>query len=125
MYKYETSLTGSYELLKQNAKANRKCPTEAEAVMWNVLRGKKFGVRFRRQHPINDYIADFVCLSHNLVIEIDGGYHTEEDVKLKDKERTFYMEKEGFAVIRFTNEQVLSDIESVIAIIKQKLYDRR
>lgn len=125
MYKYETSLTGSYELLKQNAKANRKCPTEAEAVMWNVLRGKKFGVRFRRQHPINDYIADFVCLSHNLVIEIDGGYHTEEEVKLKDEERTSYLGKEGFSVIRFTNEQVLSDIENVIAVIKQKIYDRR
>ena len=122
MYRYETSLTGNYELLKQNAKANRKNPTEAEAVMWKALRGNNLGVRFRRQHPISDYIVDFVCLSHGLVIEIDGGYHNIEEVKKYDEERTFYLEKEGFSVLRFTNEQVLGDLDNVIETIKQRLY---
>lgn len=123
MYRYETSLTGNYDLLKQNAKANRKNPTEAEAVIWNVLRAKNLGVRFRRQHPINDYIADFVCLSHKLVIEIDGGYHTDEKVILSDEERTSYLEKDGFTVVRFTNEQVMLDIDNVIEFIKRKIYE--
>jgi len=64
-YKYETTDGSTYELLKKNAKSNRRNPTPAESLLWEELRGRKLGVRFRRQHPIEGYIPDFVCLKKN------------------------------------------------------------
>lgn len=123
MYKYITSVTGNYELLRELAKNNRKNPTQAETVMWNILKAKSFGVRFRRQHPIGDYIVDFVCLSKKLVIEIDGGYHTDECVAEQDLIRSSYLEQEGFTVVRFTNEEVLVDTNSVIEKLNRIIYE--
>lgn len=74
-YGYITSKTGNYHLLKKNAKSNRLCQTDAESCLWEFLRCKRTGCRFRRQHPIGDYIADFVCLRKMLIVEVDGGYH--------------------------------------------------
>ena len=87
-YKYETSTTGNYPLLQAHAKHLRENPTLAEEVMWRHLRGNALGQRFWRQHPFNDYIADFVCLKAMLVIEIDGGYHNDKATQLSDAERT-------------------------------------
>ena len=117
-FHYQTNDTSTYQLLCQNAKYNRKHPTEAEALSWEHLRGKQLGVRFRRQHPIYDYIPDFVCLSLNLIIEVDGDYHLAEEQKLSDEERDAYLASFGFQIIRFTNEEVLYDLNNVLNEIK-------
>ncbi len=92
--------------------------TEAEAAMWACLRGNQLGFQFRRQHPIYGYIPDFVCLKKRLVVEIDGGYHYIGDQPISDEERTKYLNQYGFEVIRFTNEEVLSNIDNVLTEIK-------
>jgi len=115
---YETANCSSYDLLKANANYNRNHPTDAESLMWEFLSGKLWGVRFRRQHIIGDYIVDFVCLKKKLVVEIDGGYHfTDEQTEL-DEHRTRKLNYLGFNVIRFTNEEVIGNTEYVLKTIK-------
>ena len=81
--------------------------TESERILWDVLHDRKiFSMKFRRQHPIDIYIADFYCHKYKLVIEIDGGIHLDKEVKLRDDGRTYDFERYGIAVIRFTNEEV-------------------
>ena len=92
--------------------------TSAESALWEVLRGKRLGYRFRRQHPIGDYIPDFVCLPKRLVIEIDGGYHFIGDQQLSDQERTEYLNQHGFEVLRFTNDEVIGNTEQIIKKIQ-------
>ena len=70
-----TSKTGNYDILKELAKENRKTMTAAESFLWGYIRNKKLGYRFRRQHPIDDFIVDFLYLPLKLVVEVDGGYH--------------------------------------------------
>ena len=118
-YRYETSRTGNYTLLREKAKENRRCPTHAEAALWQYLRGRNLGVRFRRQHPIGDYIVDFVCLEAKLVVEVDGKYHLQPDVAREDKIRERFLEQEGFQILRFTNDEVLCDPGKVALTIKQ------
>ena len=101
----------------------RKNPTEAESVLWSYLSDNKLGVHFRRQHPVYDYIPDFVSLKNKLIIEIDGGYHFEDEQPEKDAERTAYLNQVGFLVLRFTNEQVLGDIDTVLEEITNALED--
>ena len=117
-FHYQTNAASTYQLLCQNAKYNRKHPTEAEALLWEYLRGKQLGVRFRRQHPIYDYIPDFICLSLNLIIEVDGDYHLAEEQKLSDEKRDAYLMTFGFHIIRFTNEEVLHNLNKVLNKIK-------
>ena len=115
---YETTDGSTYRLLLRNAKSNRRYATQAETVLWEYLRGERLGVRFRRQHPVYGYIPDFVCLKKRLVVEVDGGYHFIEDQQVSDEERTYYLKQYGFEVIRFTNDEVLGNIEEVINRIK-------
>ena len=89
--------------------------------LWEVLRGNQFGEKFRRQHIIDDIIVDFVCLSKNLVIEVDGGYHQNPEVLELDRIKTEILNELGYQVIRFTNEEVLGNINSVIQSIKDEL----
>ena len=117
-FHYHTNDASTYQLLCQNAKYNRKHPTEAEALLWEHLRGKLLGVRFRRQHPVYDYIPDFVCLSSNLIIEVDGDYHLAEEQQLSDRERDTYLQHFGFHIIRFSNEEVLQNLDKVLNKIK-------
>ena len=91
--------------------------TDAERKVWSVLRGKETGFSFRRQHQIGQYIVDFVCLERQLVIECDGGQHTED----ADRERTQFLEKEGFKVLRFWNNDILQNIEGVYEAIMMEL----
>ena len=119
---YETASREIYDLLKQHAKSNRKEMTESEKVLWNALRDSIEGYRFRRQHAIGQYIADFVCLPARLVIEVDGGYHISPQQQDKDNARTDYLEGKGFHVVRFTNEEVSANIKGIIQIIKEALY---
>jgi guanylate kinase len=112
-YGYETG-GYTYNLLRKFSKDNRRYMTPAESALWEILRGKNLGFRFRRQHPIGDYIPDFVCLPKRLVIEVDGGYHFIGNQQLSDEERTQYLNRRGFDVLRFTNEEVIGDTNNVI-----------
>ncbi len=101
---------------KDNVRELRKNPTEAEALLWENLRKNKTGYRIRRQHAIDAFIVDFVCLTKWTVIEIDGEIHNYQ--KEEDKNRTQVIEENGYSVIRFTNEEVFEDIGKVVDKIK-------
>ena len=79
------------------------------------------GCHFRQQHVVIDYIPDFICLSKQLIIEIDGGYHLADEQPERDAERTEELTRQGFRVIRFTNEEVLGDIDNVLKTISNEL----
>ena len=108
-----------YDLLKENAIANRKTPTEAEAILWDLLKGNNIGLHFRRQHIILDYIVDFICLDKGLVIELDGGYHNNPEQKEYDEQRTAHLLRLDYTELRFTNEELLVNPDSVVAKIKE------
>ena len=109
----------SGELLNR-AKEMRKNPTETELILWNKLRGKKLDAKFRRQHPIDNYIVDFVCLPKKLIIEIDGEIHAFQ--KGADEQRQLKLEaKLGYTVLRFSNEEVLRDVNEVMRKITETL----
>lgn len=120
-YGYTTTDGTTYQLLLGKAKKMRNNPTEAESLLWQYLRGNGLKEHFRQQHPICGYIPDFVCLRLRLIIEIDGGYHSEGEQQEQDKIRQDYLEKEGFSFLRFTNEEVLYDTDETIGIIKDTI----
>ncbi|UKK51746.1 endonuclease domain-containing protein [Prevotella sp. E13-17] len=122
-YHYETAAPDRYELLKDFAKKNRGEMTESERVLWEALRKLNCGYHFRRQHPIGDYIADFICIKKMLVIEVDGGYHNEPRQLQDDLNRTEFLESKGFTVIRFKNEEIGNDLKTVIIRIKELLFN--
>jgi leucyl-tRNA synthetase len=102
-----------------NAKKNRKEPTEAENLIWQNVRDRKINnLKFRRQHPIAGFIPDFVCLEKSIIIEIDGGYHNEEEQIKFDKAREEWLKEYGFTMLRFTNEEVINNVSSVLQKIK-------
>jgi dTDP-4-amino-4,6-dideoxygalactose transaminase/very-short-patch-repair endonuclease len=108
-----------YPLLQEFAKQNRHNPTEAEEVLWNILRDKnETGYKFRRQHIVDQYIADFACIEKSLIIEVDGNYHNIKGQAEEDAARTCVIENYGYRVIRFTNEEVLYDTEHTLQKIK-------
>ena len=105
------------------ARKFRQNSTDAEEKFWNEVKAKRFlGLKFKRQYPIKPYYADFVCLEENLIVEIDGGQHCENG---KDKIRTRFLEKEGFEVIRFWNNEVLSNMEGVLSSLSLALSRKR
>jgi very-short-patch-repair endonuclease len=105
---------------KYFAKQLRAHSTDAEAVLWYNLRNRRFfGYKFRRQMAVGKYIVDFVCLERMLVIEVDGGQHAEQ--LLYDTERTKALVKRGFNVIRFWNNEVLSNLDGVLSTINEYL----
>ena len=106
-----------YQILKNNAVNNRKTPTDAETLLWQCLRDRQLGLKFRRQHAIGDYIADFICLEISLIIEVDGEYHNSEEQQEKDTIRTKYLNEQGFYVLRFTNNEVMNQTEWVLKSI--------
>jgi chorismate synthase len=119
---YVTSQRENYETLSAFAKSNRKNATEAEEMLWQRLRNRQInGLKFRRQHPIDGFIPDFVCLEAKLIVEIDGDYHNEEDQIKYDLLRTKWLSMSDYRLIRFTNTQVLHTIDDVILEIKDHL----
>ena len=110
-----------YDLLKQYAYKNRYNQTEAEQNLWYHLSGNQLGLHFRRQHIIGCYIADFICVKRNLIIEIDGGYHSQVEQKIKDYLRTEDLEKMGFEVMRFSNDEILRNLPEVLDKIFNKI----
>ena len=111
----------NYKLMKEHASRMRLEMTDAEKQLWQILRGNRLGVKFRRQHVVGDYIVDFACLSAGLIIEVDGGYHETEDQMILDKEREMSLRNIGFTIIRFKNEDIFKNFEHVIEIIKQNI----
>ena len=97
----------------------RKVSTPAEHKLWSRLRNDQLGVTFRRQHAIGNYIPDFCSPKAKIIIELDGSQHLEQAEY--DSERTKYLETQGYGVLRFWNNQVLNDIESVIRAIMQAM----
>ena len=118
---YKTSCPDRYDLLKVFARDNRKCPTQAETVLWEYLKGKSLGYRFRRQHSVLDYIADFICLEKRLIIEVDGEYHFTEQQQQEDANRTERLHANGYRIIRFRNDEILNNLDIVIEKIKERL----
>jgi very-short-patch-repair endonuclease len=106
--------------LRAIAKHLRKRQTDAEGLLWNRLRAKQIdGLRFRRQEPIDRYIVDFLCYEVRMVIEVDGGQHVEQ--KKVDKERDDWLASQGFKVLRFWDNDVLTNVEGVLEKIKDQV----
>ena len=118
---YKTAYPDRYEILKAFARENRKNATLAESVLWEQIRDNALGVKFLRQHIIGDYIADFLSRKGNLIIEVDGGYHAERQQQENDAIREQWLESVGFHILRFSNEEVLNDINNVIQRISNYL----
>jgi very-short-patch-repair endonuclease len=107
---------------KHRAIKLRKVPTPAERKLWSQIRNDQLGVTFRRQHAIGNFIPDFSCPKAKLILEMDGSQHLDQEAY--DDERTKYFESLGYKVIRFWNNQVMNDIESVIKAIMYELESR-
>lgn len=104
--------------LIQFARLLRKNSTIAERKLWHKLRSRNFfNLKFRRQEPVGDYIVDFICYEKKLIIELDGGQHNE--FSEKDIPRTKALERDGFKVLRFWNNEVIKNIEGVLTVIKE------
>ncbi len=113
---------GATEHIAQNAIALRRNETPAEKFMWKLLRNRNIkGFKFRRQHPISRYIADFYCHEAKLVIELDGDVHLIEEIKEYDKKRQEAISQFDLKVLRFKNEEVFFETNKVIEIIEKHL----
>ena len=102
------------------ARALRHRQTKAESLLWYVLRNRRLcGLKFRRQFPVEPFIADFACVEARLIVEIDGGYH--DYTYADDRSRQRRLEQSGWKVLRFSNEDVLDDVEAVAVAIARHL----
>ncbi len=106
-----------YKVLKTRAEDMRANPTKAEKVLWEKIKNKQLGIKFRQQHIINIFIVDFCSIKSALIIEVDGAIHKNQ--KEADAERTRILEKEGYKVIRFNNKEILYEIDTVLNKIKE------
>ncbi|GAA3983666.1 hypothetical protein GCM10022210_39260 [Mucilaginibacter dorajii] len=105
----------------KNAEVLRYNMTPAEELLWGHLKGQQLGVKFRIQHPLGIYIADFYCHQHKLVIELDGSIHNRIDVAQSDIERQINLELDGIKVIRFTNDQVFNNLNKILEQINTQI----
>ncbi|SPD72926.1 conserved hypothetical protein [uncultured Desulfobacterium sp.] len=104
------------------AKDLRKRATDVELRLWSHLRARQCqGFKFRRQHPIGPFIVDFVCLEKRLIIELDGGHHALPAEALKDRQRDAWLEKEGYTVLHFWDNEVLMNLNGVLEVIRERL----
>ena len=115
MYKFNNK----YQIKSQRRRL-RKDQTRAEMVLWSRLRRKQSGYKFRRQHSFSKYIIDFYCPALLLAIEVDGNIHDEHTQRTYDELRQRYLEEHWIKVIRFKNEQVYYELESVLSVIKKE-----
>ena len=104
------------------ARLLRKNSTKQERILWNLLRNSNLkNYKFKRQHPIGNYIVDFICKEKMLIIELDGGQHNQPENINYDNERTIYLKKRGFKVLRFWNSDVDENITGVYDVIMKNL----
>jgi cyclase len=120
-YKQGGMFEGASHLIFANAKHLRKNMTNAETVLWTYLKKDIIGFKIRRQHPIGLYIADFYCHKSKLISEVDGSIHDEPEIKEADDARQKELERWGYTIIRFTNQEVTEKTEEVIKIITDKV----
>ncbi|GGD84874.1 endonuclease domain-containing protein [Planktosalinus lacus] len=119
-YHDESMFRGAPTSSFSKAESLRNKMTNAETLLWEALKNNQLdGFKFRRQHPIHLYIADFYCHKLKLVIEIDGAYHKTKEQKVIDKQKTFDLESQGLKVVRFTNEKVESSLDEVLKGIRE------
>jgi leucyl-tRNA synthetase len=121
---FATSPYRLWKKLKPQVRRMRKKPTPAEAALWKALRKSALGARFRRQHPIDRFAVDFVCLSRRLVVEVDGSIHDDPHQAGVDRERSAILNGLGFEVMRFRNEAVLTRFDAVVAGIRKAMESR-
>lgn len=117
----ENMFYGASPMIFELAKKLRNQLTHEEIVLWGVLKERFPSLKFRRQHPVSNYIADLYCHSEKLIIEIDGSIHDLEEVKINDKLRQTELESLGIKVIRFTNNDVNKNIEKVLGEIEKNI----
>jgi very-short-patch-repair endonuclease len=109
--------------MRQRARTLRTRMTDAERKLWFALRDRRFsGFKFRRQVPIDRFIADFICFEARLVVEVDGGQHADS---VRDQQRDRWFAANGFRVVRFWNNEVLSNLEGVLTVLLAKLEQRQ
>jgi very-short-patch-repair endonuclease len=102
----------------EKARILRQQQTCAEQQLWQQLRNRRLhGYKFRRQYPVGQYVVDFVCLSGNLIVELDGEHHAEPECRAYDHERTQFLQAQGFRVRRFWNHEISGNIEGVLGVI--------
>ena len=112
-------MTGYTAQTLSKAHRLRRDMTDAERKLWSVLRNRQLeGAKFRRQQPIGPFIADFVCQQHRLIVEADGGQHSES---IADDRRTAFLESKGYRVLRFWNNDILSNLDGVAGVIAAAL----
>ena len=104
---------------QRNARALRRAMTDSERKLWDGLRAEQLGVKFRRQHPLGNYIADFACLAPKLIVELDGSQH--EQSRSYDARRDHFFQEQGFAVLRFPSNAPLVNLEGVRVTILEQL----
>ena len=119
--RYETARPSTYKLMKELQKNRKQQITEAEQIIWEQLKTKKLDIKFRRQHIVDEFIVDFICIEKRLIIEVDGKYHTTKEEIEADELRTTILQELGFKVIRFTSEEVLGNTDKTIIKITQDL----
>ena len=113
---------GAKPSLFRNAYKLRKNSTQAEEILWSYLRDRQMeGVKFRRQHPLKDYIPDFYANELKFAIELDGGYHNDKVQKFYDKDREEIITSHQVIILRFINEEVIFNINNVLSIIREKI----
>ena len=120
-HKYQTARPTAYKMLKELQLERKKHTTEAEQILWEQLSTEQLGTKFRRQHAIDAFSVDFVCLPKKLIVEVDGGYHGTPSQKEADAIRTKILNEFGYKVIRFTNEEVIGAIGIVLKKIEEEL----
>jgi very-short-patch-repair endonuclease len=115
-------LSGRDPTQQQRAQKLRKEPTATEQLLWSRLRRRQLaGHKFRRQQVLGPFIVDFVCLEKKLIVELDGGQHAER--RSYDQRRTRWLERHGFRVLRFWDNQVFGELEAVLKCIEDVLCD--
>lgn len=125
-YKKGGLFEGALPAVFENAKHLRNNMTAAELVLWMHLRAGIGGCKFRRQHPVGMYIADFYCHKAKLVVEVDGSIHNTEAVKHNDQAKETYLINNGFNLLRFKNQEIMTKIEEVLTkittTVNKKIY---
>ena len=115
---------GATPLIFKRAESLRDRMTNAENILWEELRLNKLNAKFRRQHPLSQFIVDFYCHKYKLVIELDGGIHLRKDVREYDKAREEEIIRLGLKVIRFKNSEVLNSIDFVVCRIREAMAEQ-
>jgi adenine-specific DNA-methyltransferase len=111
--------------VRTHARDLRATSTDAERLLWHHLRDRRLaGFKFRRQHPVAPFVADFACLEAGLIVELDGGQHFEPEGLAADVRRSAALATAGFTVLRFDNRQLLQETEAVLASIRDWLQTR-